>query len=328
MTAVYARSQATLTWTVPRAASTSRPPLAAPAAPVHERSRTISPAASQAIQIRLPSSRRRPHHPAVCLNRYIFSSVFASISGPFQVLNYVSSYADPHLESNAYCAQRCITWAPTIPDIASSWATFYVATQAGCEFQTGVSDTPLKIAHNACLKRVLETYLWHYQKMHAGARLTCIAGRCGADACFCGAEEHAQKYLTDTNKIGGDKYTGDPKYKCDTPCGAIVPTKELSPAGTFSGECVLNLGALQYVPSSSLPLFGSICDVSVPRVGKAGGFCGGGWANTTMRVSCGLQWGSTFLLALTLSSVVYLLAGASFSVFYTVASDSPCASGP
>jgi len=69
---------------------------------------------------------------------------------------------DPLLESNTYCAQACIDWAPRIPEIASSWGTFYVATQDGY-------------------------------------------------ACFCGAEEHAQRYLTEANKVED--------AKCNSPCG-------------------------------------------------------------------------------------------------------------
>ena len=121
---------------------------------------------------------------------------------------------DPSVESNAYCAQQCISWAPRIPDIASSSASFYAATQAGY-------------------------------------------------ACFCGAEKHAEKYVVSKNKLDYSK--------CDAPCGTNGGAR--SPAG------------------------------------KAGEMCGGGWHNTTMRVSCGLQWGAQLLLALALGGAAYVGGG-------------------
>ena len=131
---------------------------------------------------------------------------------------------DPLEESNAYCAQACIDWAPRIPEIGSSWATFYVATQAGY-------------------------------------------------ACFCGAEEHAQRYLTEANKVAD--------AECNAPCGCTGPCPPVT-SSTGSG------------PSPA---------------GKAGEMCGGGWRNTTMRVSCGFQWGAYFLITFTLSCALYLVAG-------------------
>lgn len=128
-------------------------------------------------------------------------------------------------ESNAYCAQACIDWAPRIPEISSSWATFYVATQAGY-------------------------------------------------ACFCGAEEHAQRYLTEANKVADTE--------CNTPCGCPGQCPEGTGTGTESG------------PSPA---------------GKAGETCGAGWRNTTMRVSCGFQWGAYFLIVFTVSSALYVVAG-------------------
>jgi hypothetical protein len=129
---------------------------------------------------------------------------------------------DPLLESNSYCAQACIDWAPRIPEIGSSWGTFYVATQAGY-------------------------------------------------ACFCGAEQHAERYVTEANKVADSE--------CSAACGC--PSK--CPTGTEGG---------------------------LSPAGKAGEMCGGPWKNTTMKVHCGLQWGSLFLLALTLTSAFYLVAGA------------------
>jgi hypothetical protein len=129
---------------------------------------------------------------------------------------------DPLLESNSYCAQACIDWAPRIPEIGSSWGTFYVATQDGY-------------------------------------------------ACFCGAEQHAERYVTEANKVADSE--------CSAACGC--PSK--CPTGTEGG---------------------------LSPAGKAGEMCGGPWKNTTMKVHCGLQWGSLFLLALTLTSAFYLVAGA------------------
>ncbi len=43
--------------------------------------------------------------------------------------------------------------------------------------------------------------------------------------------------------------------------------------------------------------------------GLAGETCGGGWHNTTMRVSCGLQWGAQLLLALALGGAAYVGGG-------------------
>lgn len=133
---------------------------------------------------------------------------------------------DPLKESNAYCVQECIDWAPRIPEIGSSSATFYVATQAGY-------------------------------------------------ACFCGAEEHAQRYVTDANKVTD--------AACNNPCGCPANG---CPAGT-----------------------GGTGSAGPSPAGKAGEMCGGGWRNTTMRVSCGFQWGAYFLIAFSLSSAFYLGAG-------------------
>ena len=84
-------------------------------------------------------------------------------------------------------------------------------------------------------------------------------------ACFCGAEEHAAKYVTSKNEAE------DFDKACSIPCG---------PGHT--GES---------------------------PAGKAGEKCGGPWANTTMRVQCGLQWGTQFLLLLAVAGGAYLAGG-------------------